>query len=372
MEAFRATLPPDVDALLDETGGAYGSLQQSRVFNALELYIDDFVDDPTVMFILVGMNADFYPLCSERLRDNEVLLITATSQMPRYLLYASKRLRNDYVSMRTVVEHTPVAFQYVGTRMKRHRPLIIHAIIHAGSKSLTDVMHGIPEDVLRDDETLMRMLIKECSRRGVYASCLFYMSGKLSDDATFMEFAICHTPHAYLYASSRLQHEKHIALLAMRTSKKMGIWMTGCNIPAPLMDDKEVAMEYVLLQRPALAYLSARLQDDFEVVKAAVHADAKQIRYASPRLRADLRMRLYAFKGNLLHGKRLLDDVDEAVAGTIPLGEELDSLMDAVVVSTKRCKTKEYVERAESIVANVYHPNGSAVGMARDEFFVHA
>lgn len=273
---------------------------------------------------------------SERLRDNEEIVMMALAQDPGNLLYTSRRFRDREDLALAGVTHNVRVLSVLSDRLRSNRDIAFAAVRHD-----PEAIRYAP-DIWKDDEDFVLLAVK---RAGI---TLAYASLRMRDNENIVLAAIESQPKALQYASNRIRdhlfsapnrfHDREdLALAVVTQNGKMLRLLTD-----RLRSNKDIVSAAVRNYAYALQYASDTLKDDKDVVLIAVRRNGETLRLASPRLRdqksvvlAAIDTTSYAFG---YASNRLRDSEDVALAAIELDGRELrhasDRLRDSERVVT--------------------------------------
>jgi hypothetical protein len=227
---------------------------------------------------------------SKKQGDSPTIMIKYIRQSKEYMMFASKRLRNDFGFMCDAIENK-VSLREASPTLMKNIKLIKRSISYNG-------VDDVPFE-FRDDEKIVLEIIKtgtlnfasERFRDNVKmvikavkykSSNLKFASDNLRNNFDVVYSAIKNNPSSLKHASYELRNNEEIVYKALH-----GCHCTIQYVSEELRNNKEIMMKAVGYEGLNLKFASDTLKNDFDLVMKAVTNNGCSLKFASDDLRKD-------------------------------------------------------------------------------------
>ena len=229
-------------------------------------------DDSELVFIAVKSNGMALDFASERLRGDPDIVTAALLSNGLALQYAPESIRRDPHFAHLAVSHQePVVTirSYLPRTFYGDKALMMMAV------ERNYLSFRYVSDALRDDDELVRSVLKYHGEQLVYASA------RLRDDRDMVCLAVASVGRALEHASQRLQADREVVELALRND---GMALT--SVHRQLQTCVEMVAIAVQQNGLALQFAPASCSDKY-LVTLALHNNGEALRFVAPSLRDD-------------------------------------------------------------------------------------
>lgn len=216
---------------------------------------------------------------SERLKDDEDVVMACMKLGESAFTYASDRIKNSYQLALAAATPGITALECVGEKLRDNKEFVMEVYQKTEAKNF--LKFYFVSDRLRDDEDVVRLY---CQTGKHFP----YASERLRDFRDIALSACIDDGNAFQYVSERLRDDEEFVMEVLRNRKNTGYLR---YVSERLRDYKEFALEVFIStgDTKGLQYVSERLRDDEEFVLEIMKrtGNAKGFQYVSERLRDD-------------------------------------------------------------------------------------
>ena len=217
--------------------------------------------------------------------------MSAVHQNGMALRYAPK-YQNDISVVISAITQNPEAIRYASKSLMNDKYFLIKAV-NSNREVLNflnnDTRREVEENLLPmtlDKEKALQMLLENCSH-------MEYISKELQNDKDFIKTAVSKKGDILAMVSPEFKACKDIVMAAV---EQRGFAIL--NAENGFRNDKDVVMAAVKQNGRALMCASNKLKNDKDVVMAAIKQDYNALRYASNKLKKDKEFICCAIKQN--------------------------------------------------------------------------
>lgn len=210
-----------------------------------------FLDDATIMSIVLQHSCGYYRHCSDRLKLDTAFTTAAIKSDPRVLSQCSHNYQDDEELVKSVVATDGLLLQYASERLKDNFNIVMAAIQQDADSFF------MASRRLRNDE---RIIMTALRKNGYVVSDLELVH---RDKKHIMTLAVMHSGHHLQMASARLQDDEEIVRIAFQTHIDSLVYAS-----VRLRNDKAFIQSLVTEDSSELIlrYVGQELQDDEDFV----------------------------------------------------------------------------------------------------------
>lgn len=271
--------------------------------------------------------------CSQRLRDNEALALSAVLKDPHNLALTSQRLRSDKKFVRQVVKRDGNAIMYASQELKDDKDVVLDAVTNNGmalrfasQRMRSDheiALASVAQNALalafvwgptQNDPDLVKVALINCQEESsssfwaqITTPYAFVANESVSKHT--LQLAVASSSSSLLYMSDAQRNDADIVSCAFKHGYRDAVWCISDALRndsafvrraletsdyAPdvlsimsdaIRSDKQVVIAVVECHGRELKFAADALRDDKDVVLAAVAQDEQALHWASERIR---------------------------------------------------------------------------------------
>ncbi len=269
--------------------------------------------------------------CSQRLRDNEPLALSAVLKNPRNLALTSQRLRSNKKFVRRVVKRKGNAIMYASQELKDDKDVVLDAVTNDGmalrfasQRMRSDheiALASVAQNALaiafvwgptKNDPDLVKVALINCQEESsswakITTPYAFVAHESVSKHT--LQLAVASSSSSLLYMSDAQRNDADIVSCAFKNGYRDAVWCISDALRndsafvrraletsdyAPdvlsimsdaIRSDKQVVIAVVECHGRELKFAADALRDDKDVVLAAVTQDEQALHWASERIR---------------------------------------------------------------------------------------
>ncbi|WP_195848726.1 DUF4116 domain-containing protein [Providencia alcalifaciens] len=227
-------------------------------------------NDEDLVLAALSSDATALKFASFRFRDSEVLVLSLIKKSPEVIKYISIRLQNDHNIVKQAIIQNGLLLQFVSDKQKNNVELVKYAIKNNG--------HALEfaADWIKNNKEMVLLAVQK------HGYALKYASENLKDNVDVVLAAVRDNGYALEFVSNRLKDNLSIVLTAIENSSFISVLQFASE---RLRNNREVVLAAVKKRGVSLKYASVNLKNDFEIVSAAVKSDKKALMFVSDEMK---------------------------------------------------------------------------------------